>query len=772
MGATSGRQAIHPAISRFVAGDDGACRLLFIRSAPGTGRTSFARSWIGSRPGEVLDWSGGGVDEATEVDRLVERLRADARLHLAVILRPAASIWDLGSRVPCLVAEQHDLLLDARESAQLVHSGARAGRLEAQRIHELSGGWLAASRALVADPADQSRAQQLIRSGLAAWLASRDRDGALSEAAFLPVFDRRTVEAFYGEFSPVVHTLEELVEAGLVQADGAGGWMMPRMVRKALVERVGLRGRERTATLEQAAVNAMAATRGVGVAVNSALADRSWPALLNLLLDHWVDVFIGNPRQLSVIAAKVPRFIAEQTEYMRVGLRILGAADRDGISIPLPAFEPDYATNETAQRLRRDTERLYAKPNARALTVGILEMLHLRLSGLYPEAAAAAQRLREALLRALDAQRLNPALVALIELHAGISLHLAGQDVLAREAYERGFHWAQVSGKAFLMADAAGKIALIEVLEGDSIAAQGWLAEHDAVIGDVGWGRAMVARTASMARAYVALARLDRAGANAAIATLPPNLDNDEFWCVHAQLLALQKINAGIPDAARSLISALREERRHAAAAPLAQRLFDDTELLLATLQRGVVRPESKRATGDPLLLALGHLLDGKPDAALAALETVPNGRGRRRRGNLALYLDLAARNPQGPTPAILQRVQRLHQDSGVLHEIAFLGMVPGWSEVGKMVGLEPEELQRLGFAQEISPKPMPRAPVLTPREENVLRQLRAGMTRRQMAAADFLSENTVKTQLRSLYRKLQASDVEHALENARIWGL
>lgn len=772
MGAASGRQAIHPALARFLAWDDGTCRLLFICSAAGTGRASFAHSWIGGRAGEVLDWSGGGIDEAAEVDLLAQRLRADATLHLAVILAPRVSLWDLESRTQCLVARHRDLLLDAGETAQLVGSGERPGGDEARRVHELSGGWLAAARVLANDPKARARAQRIIRAGLALWLAHSDPDGTLSEAGFLPVFDGRTVEAFYGEFSPVAHTLEELVEAGLVQEDGRGGWMMPTMVRRVLVERVGQSGRQSIAVLEQAAVNAMAATRGVGEAADSAVARRSWPALLNLLLDHWADILLDNPRQLGVVAAKIPRFIGEQTEYMRVGLRLLGQTGQDGVALQLPGFEPDHATNQTAQRLHRDAERLYAKPNTHALTVGMLEMLHLRQAGLYPEAEAAASRLREALHRTLDVQRNNPTLASLIELQAGISLYLAGSDAEARQAYERGFHWAQVSGKAFLLADAAGKMALMEVLEGDSSAALRWMAAHDAAIGEVGWGRSMVERTAVMARAYLALSGLDHPGFESAMGALPAKPDNDEFWCVHAHLLALQKINAGIFDAARALVSSLARERRYAAASPLAQRMFGDVLKWAEILERGSMRTGAGAENGDPLVLALGHLLNGNPDAALAALQDLPCTGGLRRRGNVALYLDLAARNPRGPTPEILRRVQLLHRGSGVLYDLAILGMVPGWSEVGRSLELEPEEFQRLGFVLDLAPAPLPKQPMLSAREQEVLRQLRAGMTRRQIAEAGFRSENTVKSQIRSLYRKLEASDMDQALENARAWGL
>ncbi|MGB9035270.1 MAG: helix-turn-helix transcriptional regulator [Paeniglutamicibacter sp.] len=90
---------------------------------------------------------------------------------------------------------------------------------------------------------------------------------------------------------------------------------------------------------------------------------------------------------------------------------------------------------------------------------------------------------------------------------------------------------------------------------------------------------------------------------------------------------------------------------------------------------------------------------------------------------------------------------------------------------MGRSLDLAPEEFQRLGYALDHVPEPMPKRPVPTAREQEVLRQLHAGMTRREIAAADQRSENTVKSQIRTLYRKLEASDMDPALGNARDWG-
>mgnify|MGYP003738685707 CR=1 FL=1 len=54
---------------------------------------------------------------------------------------------------------------------------------------------------------------------------------------------------------------------------------------------------------------------------------------------------------------------------------------------------------------------------------------------------------------------------------------------------------------------------------------------------------------------------------------------------------------------------------------------------------------------------------------------------------------------------------------------------------------------------------------VLSPREQEVLAHLRTDMTTAEIADALFVSVNTVKTQLRSAYRKLGVSRRPEALE-------
>ncbi|MFT4235436.1 MAG: LuxR C-terminal-related transcriptional regulator [Microbacterium sp.] len=127
------------------------------------------------------------------------------------------------------------------------------------------------------------------------------------------------------------------------------------------------------------------------------------------------------------------------------------------------------------------------------------------------------------------------------------------------------------------------------------------------------------------------------------------------------------------------------------------------------------------------------YLQLGQADEALQALRTAHAINGEVRRGELSLFnprtLSFAAEN------------------------------VDGWPE-------PPIADTSLAFGHSLS------APQLTPREQEILQLLSDGQTRTQMAAQMFVSVNTVKTQLRSLYRKLGVTTRDSALLRAEREGL
>jgi LuxR family maltose regulon positive regulatory protein len=60
----------------------------------------------------------------------------------------------------------------------------------------------------------------------------------------------------------------------------------------------------------------------------------------------------------------------------------------------------------------------------------------------------------------------------------------------------------------------------------------------------------------------------------------------------------------------------------------------------------------------------------------------------------------------------------------------------------------------------------------LTDREASILRALQGQRSQREIGAAMFLSVNTVKGYTKSLYRKLDVSSREAAVQRGRLLGL
>lgn len=58
--------------------------------------------------------------------------------------------------------------------------------------------------------------------------------------------------------------------------------------------------------------------------------------------------------------------------------------------------------------------------------------------------------------------------------------------------------------------------------------------------------------------------------------------------------------------------------------------------------------------------------------------------------------------------------------------------------------------------------------PILTVKEINLLRGLAEGLTNKQLADTTFLSVNTVKTHLKSIYRKLMVNNRSEAVAKAK----
>jgi DNA-binding CsgD family transcriptional regulator len=83
--------------------------------------------------------------------------------------------------------------------------------------------------------------------------------------------------------------------------------------------------------------------------------------------------------------------------------------------------------------------------------------------------------------------------------------------------------------------------------------------------------------------------------------------------------------------------------------------------------------------------------------------------------------------------------------------------------------GTEPHKPVTVPDGEEPPPPP---SEALSPREMDVLRQLPTELTAAEIGAVLFISANTVKAHMRSIYRKLGASRRHEAIVQAREQGL
>lgn len=764
------RTEVHPAFHRFQRIHGSGPRLLFITAAPGTGRRLFARSWLDGAPGEIHDLSDGSPETSSgifdQLQQLTERLDADPQLRLAVLLPVGRSTWLLAARYHCSVARHRDLLLSAAELAQALDCEAHL----AEAIRDQTGGWLGACRALAGQPESRAAAYQLINAALLRWLRHHPYAVGLRQAAFLPEIEESVLEVFFTNIAQGDVGLEDLVDSGLVQGEGQGGWMMPSLIRRALMEQQRLMSPAAATSLERAGLEAVAVAQSVQKAAETALRNRRWGALSALLMDRWVDLFVSNPAALRSMLSKMPGVLTDQAHYLWVGARIVAAVGTDRMVLPFPTVAPDPERDQSAQRLQMQTARLYQRPTARALSVGTLQITYLRLTGMYQHSAEAALRLRSAIRAAFNARRTSRKLISISELHAGISLQLQGLDVEAKWAYQAALNAGLESGKAFHICDASGRLALLCAMQGDFAAAGHWASLHAEQLQQVGWGKPMVARGVILARAWQAMLEVDLPELRSQLRQLPDEPDSDEFWAVHALLLSFHLVFTQQTGGAASLLERLNAERVHARAL-LSRELLAVASQLVALARSSGCGAGSPRAKAAAEFRALGCLRTNRPDEALALLELAADKPPSQQWPQLAGLLELAARNPEEPGAEDLERVRQLSAEGAALLPLALLATAPGWGAIPRLLSLDEAQARRLELIGRTLPALQPR-PVLTERELELLQLLRTGLSRRQMAEVTFRSPNTIKTQLRGLYKKLGATDAAAALDRARKAGL
>lgn len=516
----------------------------------------------------------------------------------------------------------------------------------------------------------------------------------------------------------LVDTLES---AGLMECRRVGGeWVrgVPAAVGESLLRSAVSDGTEDLREVRAAAMRYSFGHHEPHTAFVRAIENGYWEHAVEILIAHW-STLCANGFPVIVDAAPVGRLPMRIRDRAHVALRAAGLRSRGDIDDAVAVC--DAAGGDTAAALDD------ADPTSR------------HIHGFH-------------------------------RLQAGITYLLAGRlddaTVELRRAHTAG-------AGSFVRRDAAGTLALVHALAGSVPDARDWVVDERTHPPIGGGDAAPVATTSLVASALVALDRLDPRSASGFLAASGTPADSEEFWAFdlyargqHALLTAmpadgLRRIETEMrrfPRPPRGLPGVLLDTVR----AELCLALGDTDAAVRAVAEHAhpfavAVRARTSLLTGDPgrAEAIVVHHTDDPACPPRVSLELAVIGAAA-----------AAAAGRRADARRHLARAVALSRHNGIIRPFVALApvMIEGLTHLGVELPVDPSSIAPEFIAFRSTP-PVVR---LTPRERAVLDALLAGGNTAAIAQSQFVSHNTVKSQLRSLYRKLGVHSRRDAIAAAR----
>jgi LuxR family maltose regulon positive regulatory protein len=735
-----------------------------------------------------------GLDQilAPEPDgRLLDLLHHTPWLQLVVCLRghrhfPTLRHLDLEADM--LTAG--DLRFTEDETADLLSSaGVDLSPDRARALHEETSGWPEPTQAValrlrcqpdlnrtgLAEVVDEIAAEYL-RERLLSETVPADRAEFVLATALPEDFSAELAEVLGEDRSAKSH-LEALAATGVLTTKvrrGAVVYRWPPAARRALRSELHRRRPEQVPELHRRLARWYREQDDPASAVRHSVAAEDWNLFVDLIDTSWRQLFLLHYDDLHRIFISVPEHVIERST------RALALREAR-LSVGDDRLLERAVLPESAAELRALGRRPEA---ADTIDIGFAVVVALRSRGYYGPAATYGDRLLQIAEAALAAR---PEVVASfqpsVHLHVGLTYLLSGDLSAAvgtlRRAYDR-----RAMGPSYVEIDAAGKLALTHALAGETVESEAWLSRHSSPVPvpAVALGP-LIDSTAQGARLLVALHRLDLAAARRADAALAEHIDRDEFWAFLSHARAQLALHVGAESHALSMLDQVRRvvpERHGPDSLARPMLAAAEADLLLALGRGNQARAVLMGPDVAHPWLRVGRarlsLLAG--DARAAAGLAGDNGWARtataRQRTEMLLIAAVAAHR-LGDHPAAVDSLRRAvdgAQATGALRPFTTVPRVE-LAELAPYADGAEALLATPSLAGHPDIFPADVTVVqLSEREQHVLAGLAEGLTVREIADAAVLSFNTVRTQKRSLYKKLGTSDRAEAIARAREWGL
>jgi LuxR family transcriptional regulator, maltose regulon positive regulatory protein len=526
-------------------------------------------------------------------------------------------------------------------------------------------------------------------------------------------------------------------------------------------------------------------------ALRHAVAGNAWDLAGDLTTTRWFHMMInGEMGTLRPILETMPRECVEASPEL--ALAFGGALLARG----------DHAGAQPYLRRAEEGEALVG-PDRRAQFAASRAAMGLYEGRLRGDPKAALEAARELLERdvVLEHHDLSSGERSFILGQLGIVELWTGDLESATGHLERAYASAGEAGNDWTALAAVAHLAVARTFGGDIARALRHADEAVSLAERRGWGRSEPAGAAYCVQAAVAIQRGHREEAASLVARASDALHETRdrpLRAVHALNRALLLSDGGEPEAALSVLQAARDEVGDwPLLAPLDDQLLAREALLRAAVGEREVgralleRAERETATSVPVANALARLrlLEGDPDAARDVLAPhLGVGDGASADGPVSVRaeawlldaLALDALSEHENAACSLERSLDLAEPAGLSRVIVEHGnlvrpLLHRHARHGTahpaIVGQALETIEHRGSERSRSVAVLLAEP-LSEREQAILRYLPTMMSNHEIASELFVSVNTVKTHLKAIYRKLDASGRREAVQRGRELGL
>ncbi|MCJ0903060.1 LuxR C-terminal-related transcriptional regulator [Rhodococcus sp. ARC_M6] len=505
-------------------------------------------------------------------------------------------------------------------------------------------------------------------------------------------------------------------------------------------------------------------------AVRYALDAQAWSTVAEILARHWAELLVDHGGLARKALWSMPDHIVSSHPAMQIGRDLL---------------ERRLRTESTGNgTLPSDASKLQALGGGSdalaLLNSGTVQIVILRASGEYLRSAGIARKLSHVAAGLSGEQKKDFGVqLPALQLIWGVSHQLIGNFDEAQEALAIAYRGALEYGPCFVARHAAGNLALNAAMRGDLSETSRWLDEECTHPDVQGWLGPASHIGAAIARVWVALDALDFRDAASAIEILGSISPAGDLWAFAAYARARWAL--ATRDDFGGLVTLQRAVATNEppvicpgsiSTAMLAAARVD---LLLAAGEGEKALDEVSAFDSPPPIVAVSaaraQLLTGNPDQALRLCSEIDWSENQFARVRVEAYLiEAMAHHSLGRQPEASASWASARAGVAASGAWSALATVPR-DLIVQLEAPDPEGGERVARfldseVAEIYPSAIERV-TLTSREADVLRELADNLSRADIAQKLFVSPNTLKSHIRSLYRKLGVHSRDEAIAAA-----